>query len=100
MLNTNLVESKTITVRFILNQDIQLNVKDCKNLNDSFAAYCAKEKLDGENKYFAQGFGLQDATKGVVFTEFPPVLHLQMKRFEYDMERDMLVKVLWLLTLD
>lgn len=59
----------------------------------SFADYCANETLDGENKYFAEGFGLQDARKGVIFKEFPPVLHLQMKRFEYDMERDMLVKI-------
>jgi ubiquitin carboxyl-terminal hydrolase 7 len=35
----------------------------------------------------------QAAEKGVIFTEFPPVLHLQLKRFEYDMERDAMVKV-------
>lgn len=73
--------------------DIQLNVKGCADINASFIEYCAKENLDGDNKYYAEGFGLQDATKGVIFKEFPPVLHLQMKRFEYDMERDMLVKV-------
>jgi ubiquitin carboxyl-terminal hydrolase 7 len=42
----------------------------------------------------AEGFGLQDAKKGVIFQTFPPVLHLQLKRFEYDMERDAMVKVL------
>ncbi|KAJ1330401.1 hypothetical protein BSLG_009535 [Batrachochytrium salamandrivorans] len=73
--------------------DIQLNVKGCKNLHDSFVEYCAVETMDGENKYFAEGFGLQDAKKGVVFSEFPPVLHLQLKRFEYDIERDALVKM-------
>jgi ubiquitin carboxyl-terminal hydrolase 7 len=46
-----------------------------------------------ENAYSAEGYGLQDATKGVIFTSFPPVLHLQLKRFEYDFERDSLVKV-------
>ena len=51
-------------------QDIQLNVKGCKNLEESFANYCATETLDGENKYFAEGFGLQDAKKGVIFTIF------------------------------
>jgi ubiquitin carboxyl-terminal hydrolase 7 len=79
--------------------DIQLNVKGCKNLEESFKDYCAKETLDGENKYYAEGFGLQEASKGVIFKQFPPVLHLQMKRFEYDMERDMLVKVLLHITL-
>lgn len=70
-----------------------MNVKDCKNLQDSFANYCAVETLDGDNKYFAEGYGLQNARKGCIFLKFPPVLHLQLKRFEYDMERDMLVKV-------
>lgn len=41
----------------------------------------------------AEGYGLQDAKKGVIFESFPPVLHLQLKRFEYDMMRDMMVKV-------
>lgn len=73
--------------------DIQLNVKGMKNLADSFADYVQVETLDGDNKYFAEGYGLQDAKKGVIFEEFPPVLHLQLKRFEYDMERDAMVKI-------
>ncbi|KAJ3058009.1 hypothetical protein HDU98_005868, partial [Podochytrium sp. JEL0797] len=73
--------------------DIQLNVKGFKNLHDSFADYIAVETMDGENKYQAEGYGLQDAKKGVIFTEFPPVLHLQLKRFEYDMEKDAMVKI-------
>jgi ubiquitin carboxyl-terminal hydrolase 7 len=35
--------------------------------------------LNGENKYQAEGFGLQDA-KGIIFESFPSVLHLQLKR--------------------
>jgi ubiquitin carboxyl-terminal hydrolase 7 len=73
--------------------DIQLNVKGNKNLYESFVDYCQVETLDGDNKYFAEGFGLQDAKKGVIFESFPPVLHLQLKRFDYDMERDMFVKI-------
>lgn len=73
--------------------DIQLNVKGMKNLAESFADYVQVETLDGDNKYFAEGYGLQDAKKGVIFQEFPPVLHLQLKRFEYDMERDAMVKI-------
>jgi ubiquitin carboxyl-terminal hydrolase 7 len=41
----------------------------------------------------AEGFGLQDAKKGVIFESFPPVLHLQFKRFEVDMMRETAVKV-------
>ncbi|GAA5865830.1 hypothetical protein JCM8547_005726 [Rhodosporidiobolus lusitaniae] len=73
--------------------DIQLNVKNLKNLEESFKDYIQVETLDGENRYNAEGFGLQDAKKGVIFESFPPVLHLQLKRFEYDMQRDQNVKI-------
>ncbi|KAF8149278.1 hypothetical protein K438DRAFT_450625 [Mycena galopus ATCC 62051] len=74
-------------------KDIQLNVKGMKNLYESFRDYVAVEMLEGENKYRASDFGLQDAKKGLIFKSFPPVLHLQLKRFEYDMQRDAMVKV-------
>ena len=64
-----------------------------KTLYDSFRDYVAVEMLDGENKYQAEGFGLQDARKGIIFQSLPPVLHLQLKRYEYDMHRDAMVKV-------
>src|ERR1700722_13672371 len=64
-----------------------------KNLYESFKDYVAVETLDGENKYQAEGLGLQDAKKGIIFQSFPPVLHLQLKRFEYDIQRDAMVKV-------
>jgi len=68
-------------------------VKGCKTLRDSFENYVAVETMEGENKYMAEGFGLQDAKMGVIFKSFPPVLHLQLKRFEYDIQRDSMVKV-------
>ncbi|ODV87741.1 hypothetical protein CANARDRAFT_25963 [[Candida] arabinofermentans NRRL YB-2248] len=73
--------------------DIQLNVKNLKNIKESFENYIELEMLDGDNKYEAPGYGLQDAEKGVVFESFPPVLHLQLKRFEYDFEYDRLIKI-------
>ncbi|KAH9981229.1 ubiquitin carboxyl-terminal hydrolase 5 [Lactifluus volemus] len=73
--------------------DLQLNVKGMKNLYESFRDYVAVETLDGENKYQAEGYGLQDAKKGIIFQSFPPVLHLQLKRFEYDVQRDAMVKI-------
>lgn len=73
--------------------DIQLNVSGNKTLDDSFKDYIQVETMDGENKYFAEGFGLQEAKKGVIFESFPPVLHLQLKRFEYDFQRDAMMKV-------
>lgn len=64
-----------------------------KNLEAAFKDYIAEEIMDGENRYQAEGFGLQDAKKGVIFQSFPPVLHLQLKRFEYDFMRDVNVKI-------
>ncbi|KAK4453191.1 ubiquitin carboxyl-terminal hydrolase [Podospora aff. communis PSN243] len=74
--------------------DVQLNVSGNKNLLDSFQDYINVEKLDGENQYFAgEEYKLQDANKGVIFQSFPDVLHLQLKRFEYDIQRDTMMKI-------
>ncbi|CUS22527.1 LAQU0S05e07382g1_1 [Lachancea quebecensis] len=73
--------------------DIQLNVKNLKGVQESFDNYVEVEIMDGENQYAAQDYGLQDAKKGVVFESFPSVLHLQLKRFEYDFNYDQLVKI-------
>ncbi|KAF5005389.1 hypothetical protein FDECE_8153 [Fusarium decemcellulare] len=74
--------------------DIQLNVSGNKNVLESFQDYIQVEKMDGENQYFAgDEHKLQDANKGVIFTSFPDVLHLQLKRFEYDIQRDMMMKI-------
>lgn len=73
--------------------DLQLNVKGMKDLKQSFDNYVEMELLNGENQYAAQGHGLQDAQKGVIFEKFPSVLHLQLKRFEYDFSYDQMIKV-------
>lgn len=73
--------------------DVQLNVKNNKNLDESFKDCIQVETMDGENKYFAEGFGLQDARKGDIFESFPAVLHLQLKRFEYNWQYDTTTKI-------
>ncbi|KAG8387302.1 hypothetical protein BUALT_Bualt02G0007200 [Buddleja alternifolia] len=73
--------------------DLQLDVKGCHDVYASFDKYVAVEHLDGDNKYQAEQHGLQDAKKGVLFTDFPPVLQLHLKRFEYDFVRDVMVKI-------
>jgi ubiquitin carboxyl-terminal hydrolase 7 len=74
--------------------DLQLNVKGNKDLRASFEDLVQVEMMDGDNQYRAEEYGLQDAQKGVTFLTFPPVLHLQLKRFEYDFNRDAIVKVI------
>ncbi|KAI5299506.1 hypothetical protein KEM55_002070 [Ascosphaera atra] len=74
--------------------DIQLNVSGNKTLHDSFMDYIQVETLEGDNKYDAgEPYKLQDAKKGVIFETFPDILHLQLKRFEYDFTRDMMMKI-------
>ncbi|KAK7393143.1 hypothetical protein VNO78_21621 [Psophocarpus tetragonolobus] len=73
--------------------DLQLDVKGCKDVYASFDKYVEVERLEGDNKYHAEHHGLQDARKGVLFIDFPPVLQLQLKRFEYDFTRDTMVKI-------
>ncbi|CAL1374042.1 unnamed protein product [Linum trigynum] len=73
--------------------DLQLDVKGCRDVYASFDKYVEVESLEGDNKYHAEQHGLQDAKKGVLFIDFPPVLQLQLKRFEYDFMRDTMVKI-------
>ncbi|KAI3902003.1 hypothetical protein MKW92_032900 [Papaver armeniacum] len=74
--------------------DLQLDVKGCRDVYASFDKYVEVERLEGDNKYHAgQPHGLQDAKKGVLFTEFPPVLQLQLNRYEFDFMRDTMVKI-------
>ncbi|XP_017493004.1 PREDICTED: ubiquitin carboxyl-terminal hydrolase 7-like, partial [Rhagoletis zephyria] len=73
--------------------DIQLNVKDKKDIYESFVEYTQTELLDGENKYDAGVFGLQKAEKGVTFESFPPVLHLHLLRIQYDPATGRKVKI-------
>ena len=58
---------------------------------DSFDDYVTVEELDGENKYDVGVYGLQ--SERVKFLSFPPVLHLQLMRFQYDPQADANVKL-------
>ncbi|XP_026805459.1 ubiquitin carboxyl-terminal hydrolase 7 isoform X1 [Rhopalosiphum maidis] len=72
--------------------DIQLNIKGKKNIYESFKDYIQVEILDGDNRYDAGEYGLQDAEKGVIFASFPPVFYLHLMRFQYDPVTDSSVK--------
>ncbi|XP_050425413.1 ubiquitin carboxyl-terminal hydrolase 7 isoform X1 [Adelges cooleyi] len=72
--------------------DIQLNIKGKKNIYESFQDYIQVEILDGDNRYDAGEYGLQDAEKGVIFASFPPVFYLHLMRFQYDPVTDSSVK--------
>jgi hypothetical protein len=74
--------------------DLSLNVKGIPNIIGSFRQYVEAEKMDGDNKYKPNDeLGYQVADRGTEFAEFPAVLHLHLKRFEYDWERDCMAKI-------
>ena len=60
---------------------------------ESFKDYIEVETLEGENRYDAGPLGMQDAVKGVQFTQFPPVLYLHLMRFQYDPMSDTNIKI-------
>lgn len=65
----------------------------CFLVYESFKEYIEVELLSGDNKYDAGEHGLQEAKKGVIFKKFPPVLHLQLMRFQYDPQTDANIKI-------
>ncbi|CAH9125061.1 unnamed protein product [Cuscuta epithymum] len=73
--------------------DLQLDVKGCQDVYASFDKFVEVDRLEGANKYHAEDHGLQDAKKGMLFIDFPPVLQLQLKRFEYDSTQNGMVKI-------
>jgi len=73
--------------------DLQMDVKGCPHLLDSFKKYTETEELSGDNQYNADNFGKQDAIMGVEFVEFPPILHIHLRRFEYDFDYERMIKI-------
>ncbi len=90
------IECKNVEFRsereFIFN-DLQLNVRGSASLEESLMAHTEEEELVGDNQYDANELGKQDAIKYTSFEEFPPVLKLQLMRFEFDPETLGLKKV-------
>lgn len=64
--------------------DLQLTIKGMHTLQESFDNYVKAEMLEGDNKYHAEGHGLQDARRFVEFETFPPVLHMHLERYAFD----------------
>lgn len=73
--------------------DIQLTIRGVRCLADSFERYIQAEQMIGDNKYRAEGYGLQDACRFVVFEHLPPVLHLHLERYTFDPATGAIIKV-------
>lgn len=62
---------------------LSLNIHGHRTLQESLADYV---KVDTWNT------GAEDVQRGVIIEAFPPVLHLQLKRYQYDISQDAMVK--------
>lgn len=73
--------------------DIDLDANRCSSLDESFKDYIRSEKLEGGNQLdLGPPYGFQDGEMGYIFTHFPPVLQIYLKRFHYDIKADSLTK--------
>jgi ubiquitin carboxyl-terminal hydrolase 7 len=68
--------------------DLSLNVAGCDTLEDSLRKFTETETLDGDNRYKSEEHGYQDAHKGIKLNALPPVLHLHLKRFDFQYQND------------
>ena len=50
----------------VLISDLQLDVKGCRDVYASFDKYVEVERLEGDNKYHAEQYGLQVGCKIIV----------------------------------
>ena len=78
--------------------DIQLCVRGCKTLKQAFKQELKQELMQGDNAYRAidEATGLNQlssAKKGIEWLQFPPILFLHLRRFEYDYAKDSFTKV-------
>ena len=49
--------------------------------------------FSGDNKYHAEGHGLQEAMRGIDFSNLPDVLELNLSRFKHDFYTDTITKI-------
>ena len=72
---------------------ISVDVKNHSNLTDSLHEYVKGELLDGSNAYYCERCDKKvDTTKRLCVKKLPPILVIQLKRFDYDFERECAIK--------
>ena len=73
--------------------DLSMIVKGCADLKKSFETYVEPEHLDGDNQYKTDEYGPQNAIMGTEFIQFPPILHIHLRRFEFDYQTMRMTKI-------
>ncbi|OHT06318.1 Clan CA, family C19, ubiquitin hydrolase-like cysteine peptidase [Tritrichomonas foetus] len=73
--------------------NLALIVRGCKSLEESLQKEISIQELVGDDRYKCEEFGLQDAIMGSEFLSFPPILMIQLRRFERDLENNRNIKI-------
>jgi len=72
---------------------ISVDVRNHSNLTDSLHEYVKGDLLDGSNAYRCERCDKKvDTVKRLCVKKLPPILVIQLKRFDYDYERMCLIK--------
>ena len=72
---------------------ISVDVRNHSNLQESLHEYVKGDLLDGSNAYYCERCDKKvDTTKRLCVKKLPPILVIQLKRFDYDYERECAIK--------
>lgn len=72
---------------------LSVDIKHCQRLTESLEQYVKGDLLEGPNAYHCEKCNKKiDAVKRTCIRKLPPVLAIQLKRFDYDWEREIAVK--------
>eukprot|EP00049_Salpingoeca_infusionum_P016254 m.329911 g.329911 ORF g.329911 m.329911 type:complete len:1382 (+) comp16043_c0_seq1:225-4370(+) len=66
--------------------ELPLQIQECNSVQDALEEMLAKEQLEGSNQYHCSKCDAKhDAERGLLLTELPDTLTLQLMRFVYDL---------------
>ncbi|EHB09100.1 Putative ubiquitin carboxyl-terminal hydrolase FAF-Y [Heterocephalus glaber] len=72
---------------------LNIDIRNHQNLVDSLEQYIKGDLLEGANAYHCEKCDKKvDAVKRLLIKKLPPVLAIQLKRFDYDWERECAIK--------
>ncbi|KAA0188934.1 hypothetical protein HAZT_HAZT007000 [Hyalella azteca] len=72
---------------------ISIDIRNYSNLPDSLEQYVKGDLLEGDNAYLCEKCDKKvDTVKRICLKKLPPILAIQLKRFDYDWERETSIK--------
>ncbi|XP_075395925.1 ubiquitin carboxyl-terminal hydrolase 9X-like isoform X2 [Tenrec ecaudatus] len=72
---------------------LNIDIRNHQNLLDSLEQYIKGDLLEGANAYHCEKCNKKvDTVKRLLIKKLPPVLAIQLKRFDYDWERECAIK--------